>query len=193
MQELKGNPRNEFEGLNEVDPNEVKKGKQKLLIQVKTKKRGPSSLVQGGKNLGYSEIDLLPQVELSARSLSSSGVYVLDAGTKIYHFCGSKTSRVARAKGFELANRINVKERYRKAECILIGPILTPHAHTHSLSGSACSIMYVYLYFLTLLQSKARRTISNSGIFSAGKSKSRTPPRKSRWSHASTGASPPQP
>jgi hypothetical protein len=49
MQELKGNPRNEFEGLNEVDPNEVKKGKQKLLIQVKTKKRGPSSLVQGGK------------------------------------------------------------------------------------------------------------------------------------------------
>lgn len=79
---------------NMLDPSDVKKGKQPLLVQVKGRRRITVGLV-----------------ELKKSSLHEASVFVLDHGKVIYQWNGCKAPRVAKGKALDLASKIKQKER----------------------------------------------------------------------------------
>lgn len=94
----------DFEGMNFVDPTEVKKGNQPVLMQVKGRRR-----------------IRVEMVACSYTSLDPSTVFVLDVGTHIYQWNGACSPRVAKGKGLDLASKIRQKERGGVAEYIVLG------------------------------------------------------------------------
>jgi len=84
-----------------LDINSLKAGKQKVLIQVKGKRKIRVRLVK-----------------LSSNSLNTHNSFVLDAGPRIFIWIGAKSSRVNRAKAIDFANRIRTKERGGKSTLI---------------------------------------------------------------------------
>ncbi|KAF2069223.1 hypothetical protein CYY_009459 [Polysphondylium violaceum] len=84
-----------------LDLNSLKAGKQKVLIQIKGKRKIRVRLVK-----------------LSASSLNTHNAFVLDAGPRIFVWIGAKSSRVNRAKAIDFANRIRTKERGGKSTLI---------------------------------------------------------------------------
>ncbi|KAI8803308.1 hypothetical protein BJ742DRAFT_829278 [Cladochytrium replicatum] len=85
-----------------VDEKLLDKGEQKLLICVKGKLRITIS-----------------KVELSWKHIRHDCVYVLDAGNNVYHWNGKTSSRVARAKGMDVATRIR-KNRSNRPRVLLV-------------------------------------------------------------------------
>ncbi|KAN0039091.1 hypothetical protein ACTA71_001285 [Dictyostelium dimigraforme] len=84
-----------------LDLTAIKNGKQKILIQVKGKRK-----------------IRVRMVKLSTSSLNCHNSFILDAGPRIFVWAGSKTSRVNKAKALDFANRIRTKERGGKSTLI---------------------------------------------------------------------------
>ncbi|EGC37711.1 hypothetical protein DICPUDRAFT_46298 [Dictyostelium purpureum] len=84
-----------------LDINAIKNGKQKVLIQVKGKRKIRVRVVK-----------------LSSSSLNTHNSFILDAGPRIFVWAGSKASRVNKAKALDFANRIRQKERGGKSTLI---------------------------------------------------------------------------
>lgn len=61
------------------------------------------------------------QTKLAWSSMNSGDVFILDAGMKIWLWLGSKSGRVERIKGYEVARRIRDEERGGKADLIDFG------------------------------------------------------------------------
>lgn len=86
---------------NLLEPHRLKTGDQKLLMQIKGKRRVR-----------------VCTVAVSARSLNTNNAFVLDAGTHLYIWMGARSSRVTRAKALDLANRIKREERSARADIV---------------------------------------------------------------------------
>jgi hypothetical protein len=71
-------------------------------------------LVKGKNRIHCRQVDVSPSV------LNKSDVFILDAGDKIYDWNGVHSSRKKRAKGLDVANRINKYQRNHKSEVIII-------------------------------------------------------------------------
>ncbi|RKO93413.1 hypothetical protein BDK51DRAFT_19573 [Blyttiomyces helicus] len=87
-----------------VDQNRFVKGEQKLLVGVFGKTRLTFTMV-----------------EPIWTSLRSDAAFVLDVGTTIYHWNGTTSSRVARARAMDLATRIR-KARSNRPRVLLVEP-----------------------------------------------------------------------
>jgi hypothetical protein len=167
----------DFEGLNFIDPTDVKKGNRPVLMQVKGRRRIRVALT-----------------DCTYKSLNPTTVFVLDCGSKIYQWNGIGAPRVAKGKGLDLASKIRQKERGGVADYVVLdqgkptenapgfwsvvggNPSAvsrdkdrlpeeepnsvvriyrydpTPHAHTHS-CFCLCSCSYLLLDTLCCLQS----------------------------------------
>jgi hypothetical protein len=60
------------------------------------------------------------EVPLSNKSLNKGDVFILDLGLKIFIFNGPTSNRSEKAKGVEVASRINSDERSGRAEIIFL-------------------------------------------------------------------------
>lgn len=89
--------------LNFIDPTELKKGRQSVLIRISGRKKIRTAMA-----------------EKSWTSLESSGVYVLDTGLQIYQWNGAKASRICKAKALDLTNILRMKERGGQARIVVL-------------------------------------------------------------------------
>jgi hypothetical protein len=89
--------------LNEINPSDIKNGKEKMLIQMRGKKRIRSVVVL-----------------LHENALNSNDVFILDAGMKIYQWNGKKASKFKKARGLDVTTNIRVKDRSGTAKAFII-------------------------------------------------------------------------
>eukprot|EP01136_Pigoraptor_vietnamica_P033760 Opistho-1_new@96932 len=82
---------------------ELKAGKLRLLMRCASKRTGHSELVA-------------PNVA----ALDTNCAYVLDCGQKVYHWNGTKSSRMTRAKAWDVSTRIQKRERGGNAQLIVL-------------------------------------------------------------------------
>jgi hypothetical protein len=82
---------------------EVKKGNQKLLIQIVGRKIQRSKLTN-----------------LALSSLNQGDVFILDAGQTIYQWHGASCNRMQKAYALDLSSRIRFKERAGLAKVVLM-------------------------------------------------------------------------
>eukprot|EP01137_Pigoraptor_chileana_P021150 Opistho-2@84497 len=82
---------------------DLKAGKVRLLMRCASKRTGHSELV-----------------EPSVASLDTNLAYVLDVGNKVYHWNGAKSSRMTRAKAWDVSTRIQKRERNGGPQLIVI-------------------------------------------------------------------------
>lgn len=88
---------------NLIEPHLLKTGQQKILMQIKGKRRVR-----------------VCTVAVSPSSLNTNNAFVLDAGTHIYLWLGERSSRVTRAKALDLAGRIRREERSSRSDIVNI-------------------------------------------------------------------------
>ncbi len=88
---------------NQVDPTKVKQNQQKVLLQIKGKKKIRSRLVP-----------------IEFESINSGDVFVLDCGKVIYQWNGSKASKFKKARGLDVSTNLRVKERGGNAKVFII-------------------------------------------------------------------------
>ena len=87
------------------------------------------------------------QVETVGASLDLAHVFLLDAGTDIFIWCGSKSSLMARSKGRLMAEKISKIERKNKLKIHQI------RAVRHSLSPPPSMFVHVCLWLISSLSS----------------------------------------